>query len=47
MSKSIKAIMALGFIAVVAACAQEKEEVVYVDPAPQPMVQPEPTYNKY
>lgn len=32
MSKSIKAVALLGFIVVVAACAQEQEEVVIVEP---------------
>ncbi len=33
MSKSIKAIIALGFVAIVAACSgQQEEEVVIVDP---------------
>ncbi|SFP16957.1 hypothetical protein [Tranquillimonas alkanivorans] len=44
MSKSIKAVMALGLVAFVAACAPAEEEVVYVEPAP---VQAEPVYNKY
>ncbi len=43
MSKSIKAIVALGFVAVVAACGgQQEEEVVIVEP-----VVTEPVYNKY
>ncbi|WP_281177777.1 hypothetical protein [Litoreibacter arenae] len=43
MSKSIKALAALGFVAVVAACGgQQEEEVVIVEP-----VQQEPVYNKY
>jgi hypothetical protein len=43
MSKSIKAIVALGFVVVVAACGgQQEEEVVIVEP-----VAAEPTYNKF
>jgi hypothetical protein len=44
MSKSIKAIIALGFVAVVAACggSSNEEEVVIIEP-----VQQEPVYNKY
>lgn len=42
MSKSIKAIVAFGFVAIVAACAQQEEEVVMVEP-----VAAEPTYSKY
>ena len=32
MSKSIKALVALGFVAIVAACGQQEEEVVIVEP---------------
>ena len=43
MSKSIKAIVALSFVAVVAACGgQQEEEVVIVEP-----VVSEPTFNKF
>jgi hypothetical protein len=44
MSKSIKAIIALGFVAIVAACGgrSQEEEVVIIEP-----VQTEPVYNKY
>ena len=44
MSKSIKAIIALGFVAIVAACggAAEEEEIVIIEP-----VATEPTYNKF
>ncbi|WP_169961457.1 hypothetical protein [Oceaniglobus indicus] len=41
MSKSIAAVMALGLITLVSACAQQQEEVVYADPAPLTV---EPTY---
>ena len=42
MSKSIKALLAIGLVAVVAACAQEPvEEYVVVDPEP---ISEEPTY---
>ncbi|MEM9434858.1 MAG: hypothetical protein AAGA12_13120 [Pseudomonadota bacterium] len=41
MSKSIKAIIAVGLVAFVAACAQQ-EEVIIVDP-----VEPEPTFSKF
>ena len=34
MSKSIKIVMALGLVAFAAACAQQEEEVVYVEPIP-------------
>jgi hypothetical protein len=34
MSKSIKAVIVLGLLTVGAACAQQEEEVVVVDPAP-------------
>ncbi|WP_298292812.1 hypothetical protein [uncultured Litoreibacter sp.] len=43
MSKSIKAIVALGFVAIVAACGgQQEEEVVIVEPVVE-----EPTFNKF
>lgn len=44
MSKSIKAIIALGFVAIVAACGgrSEEQEVVIIEP-----VQTEPVFNKY
>lgn len=34
MSKSIKLLATLGFVALVAACANEQEEFVVVDPEP-------------
>ena len=41
MSFTVKSILALGLLTVVAACAQQEEEVVFVEPAPimeeQPM----------
>lgn len=42
MSKSIKAIVALGFVVAVAACAQQEEEVVIVEPVVE-----EPTFSKF
>ncbi|MEX5727277.1 uncharacterized lipoprotein YehR (DUF1307 family) [Rhodovulum iodosum] len=45
MSKSIKTLLAISLVAFVAACAQQEEEVVYVEPVAT--VEPEPTYNKY
>jgi hypothetical protein len=43
MSKSIKALAAIGFVAIVAACGgQQEEEVVIVEP-----VEAETTYNKF
>ena len=43
MSKSIKAIVALGFVAIVAACGgQQEEEVVIVDPVVE-----EPAFSKF
>jgi hypothetical protein len=43
MSKSIKAIVALGFVAIVAACGgQQEEEVVIVEPVVE-----EPTFSKF
>lgn len=43
MSKSIKALAALGFVAIVAACGgAQEEEVVIVEPVIE-----EPTYNKF
>lgn len=47
MSKSIKAVIALGLVAVVAACGSNnsaQEEIVIVEPAP---VVAEPVYNKW
>ena len=41
MSKSIKTLAAIGFVAVIAACAQQEEEFVVVDPAP---ISVEPVY---
>ncbi|MEP5760070.1 MAG: hypothetical protein ABJ327_12330 [Litoreibacter sp.] len=43
MSKSIKAIIALGFVAIVAACGGSAEEdVVIIEP-----IEPEPVLNKF
>ncbi|MBW4707558.1 hypothetical protein KX928_07145 [Roseobacter sp. YSTF-M11] len=42
MSKSIKLLATLGFVALVAACANEQEEFVVVDPEP---ISTEPTYS--
>lgn len=43
MSKSIKTIIALGFVAVLAACGgQQEEEVVIVEP-----IEAEPVSNKF
>lgn len=46
MSKSIKALLTLGVVVLVAACGQSgtQEEIVIVEPAP---VQSEPVYNKW
>jgi hypothetical protein len=41
MSKSTKIVLALGLVALAAACAPKQEEVVYVD---EPAVTVEPTY---
>jgi len=41
MSKSIKAVVALGLIVMAAACAQQEPEVVVVDPEP---ISTEPVY---
>lgn len=41
MSKSIKLVLAFGLISFAAACAQQEEEVVYVDPDP---ITTEPVY---
>ncbi|WP_255569828.1 hypothetical protein [Actibacterium sp. 188UL27-1] len=41
MAKSIKALMLVGLVAFVAACAQQEEEVVF-----EP-VEPEPVLNKF
>ena len=41
MSKSIKIVLSLGLVAFVAACAQQEEEPVFVDPEP---ITVEPTY---
>ncbi len=41
MSKSIKLVLALGFVAGVAACAQQEEEPVFIDPEP---ISVEPVY---
>ncbi|MCY4333330.1 MAG: hypothetical protein OXC60_01465 [Litoreibacter sp.] len=42
MSKSIKAIVALAFVATIAACAQQEEEVVVVEPVVE-----EPVFEKF
>ncbi|MDJ0626657.1 MAG: hypothetical protein QNJ44_00245 [Rhodobacter sp.] len=34
MSKSIKLVLTLGLVAFVAACAQQEEEPVFIDPEP-------------
>ena len=34
MSITIKSIMAIGLLTIVAACAQQEEEVIYVEPTP-------------
>ncbi len=47
MSRYIKALLALGLVAGVAACAApapEQEEIIFIEPAP---IVAEPTYNKY
>ncbi|MGG7643855.1 hypothetical protein ACQ5SP_03480 [Rhodovulum sp. YNF3179] len=44
MSKTIKIVLSLGLVAFAAACAQQEEEIVYVEPEP---VVEEPTYEKY
>ncbi len=41
MSKSIKLVLSLGLVAFIAACAQQEEEVVYVEPDP---ITVEPVY---
>ncbi|WP_375691054.1 hypothetical protein [Pseudooceanicola sp. LIPI14-2-Ac024] len=41
MSKSLKSILALGLVVFVAACAQQEEEYVVVDPEP---ISTEPVY---
>lgn len=41
MSKSIKFLAAIGFVATITACAQQEEEFVVVEPAP---ISVEPTY---
>ncbi len=41
MSKSIKFLAAIGFVATIAACAQQEEEFVVVEPEP---ISVEPTY---
>ncbi|WP_170222764.1 hypothetical protein [Marimonas lutisalis] len=41
MSKAIKSVLALGLVAFVAACAQQEEEYVVVEPEP---ISVEPTY---
>ena len=43
MSKSIKAFIAISLLTVAAACAQQSEEVIVVDPEP---IMEEPTFNK-
>ena len=44
MSKSIKAFTLLGLVALAAACAQQEEEVVIVEPEP---VMAEPVSSKF
>lgn len=47
MSRIVKALLALGLVAGVAACAApapEQEEIIFIDPAP---IVHEPVYNKY
>ena len=46
MSNRIKAVLALGLVAGVAACASapEPEEIIIIEPAP---IVAEPVYNKY
>jgi hypothetical protein len=41
MSKSIKMVLAFGLVAVAAACAQQEEEPVYIEPTP---ITVEPVY---
>jgi len=41
MSKSVKLVLSLGLVAFIAACAQQEEEVIYVDPEP---ISVEPVY---
>ncbi|MEL6169150.1 MAG: hypothetical protein AAFR35_10695 [Pseudomonadota bacterium] len=44
MSKSIKLVVALGLVLAAAACAQQEEEVVFVEPEP---IMAEPTMSKF
>lgn len=44
MSNTLKSVLALGLITLVAACGQQEEEVVVVE---QPMVVAEPVTTKY
>ena len=41
MSNSIKLVLAFGLVAFAGACAQQEEEVVYIDPTP---ITVEPVY---
>ncbi|WP_172296956.1 hypothetical protein [Pseudoruegeria sp. HB172150] len=41
MAKSVKIVLAFGLVAFAAACAQQEEEVVYVEPEP---ITTEPVY---
>lgn len=45
MSTTLKSLLALGLFTVVAACAQQ-EEVVVVEPEPEPMVEEEMVMEK-
>ncbi|WP_255417484.1 hypothetical protein [Maritimibacter sp. 55A14] len=44
MSKYYKLVLALGLVSFAAACAQQEEEVVYVEPEP---IMEEPATTKY
>lgn len=44
MSQSIKAVVLVGLLTAVAACAQQEEEVIVVDPEP---IEVEPTTGKF
>jgi hypothetical protein len=47
MSRSVTILAGLALLTVAAACNRQSEEVVYSEPAPAPVISPEPTYSKY
>lgn len=47
MPRSATILTGLALLTLTAACNRQGDEVVYSEPAPAPVITPEPTYSKY